>query len=160
MEAIKEELDIHPHLAYARRRLENKTLEEIRQCIRDLQEELKKSIKFYYTQEDSNQENKIRFTLAEAKRIERYMERDDLETPTKLTAGYVLSDFGTELDEIEPFTTELTKTVNDMKEKLVSESKLLEGTEIAEREEIVIPMENAEEVMKRIRFSPETECKE
>ena len=119
MEAIKEELDIHTHLADASKMLENKTLEENRNCIRDLQEELEKSRKFFYTQEDSNQENKIRFTLAEAKRIELVMERDDLETPTKLTAGYVLSDFGTELDEIEPFTTGLTETVNIMKEKLM-----------------------------------------
>ena len=135
MESIKEEQDIHPHLADARRRLENKTLEEIRQCIEDLQEELEKSRKFFYTQEDSNQENKIRFTLAEATRIERYMERDDLETPTKLTAGYVLSDFGTDLDKIEPFTTELTDIVDKMKEELASETRILEGTEVPEYKE-------------------------
>ena len=59
-------------------------------------------------------------------------ERDDLETPTKLTAGYVLSNFGTELDAIEPFTTELTGIVDKMKEELVNEKRILEGTEVPE----------------------------
>ena len=59
-------------------------------------------------------------------------ERDDLETPTKLTAGYVLSNFGTELDAIEPFTTELTEIVDKMKEEMANEVRILEGTDIPE----------------------------
>jgi hypothetical protein len=59
-------------------------------------------------------------------------ERDDLETPTKLTAGYILSDFGTDLDAIEPFTCELTDIVDKMKEELANEARILEGTDIPE----------------------------
>jgi len=59
-------------------------------------------------------------------------ERDDLETPTKLTAGYVLSNFGTDLDAIEPFTTELTGIVDKMKEELANETRILEGTDVPE----------------------------
>jgi len=65
--------------------------------------------------------------------LARYVEtRDDLETPTTLTAGYVLSNFGTELDAIEPFTTELTAIVDKMKEELANEVRILEGTEVPE----------------------------
>ena len=67
------------------------------------------------------------------KNIEAYTkERDDLDTPTKLTAGYVLSNFGTELDAIEPFTTELTGIVDKMKEELANETRILEGTDVPE----------------------------
>lgn len=67
------------------------------------------------------------------KNIEAYTkERDDLDTPTKLTAGYILSNFGTELDAIEPFTTELTGIVDKMKEELANEVRLLEGVDIPE----------------------------
>ena len=69
-------------------------------------------------------------------------------------------DVGADLEAIEAHQTELGGIVEQMWKDMVNETKLLEGTEIAEREEIVIPMENEEEVMKRIRFSPETECKE
>lgn len=59
-------------------------------------------------------------------------ERDDLTTPSKLTAGYILSNFGTDLDAIEPFTSELTDIVDKMKEELANEKRILEGTEVPE----------------------------
>ena len=69
--------------------------------------------------------------------LARYVEtRDDLETPTTLTAGYVLSNFGTELDAIEPFTTELTAIVDKMKEELANEVRILEGTDIPEYKQL------------------------
>lgn len=45
----------------------------------------------------------------------------------------------TPLDAIEPFTEELTEIVLEMQAALPSESKLLEGADILEREDIVIP---------------------
>ncbi len=66
-------------------------------------------------------------------RMENYTkERDNLETPSTLTAGYVLSNMGTDLDAIEPFTTELTAIVDKMKEELVNEKRILDGTEVPE----------------------------
>ena len=59
-------------------------------------------------------------------------ERDDLTTPTKLTAGYILSNLGTDLDAIEPFTSELTGIVDKMKEELAAETRILEGTSVPE----------------------------
>lgn len=59
-------------------------------------------------------------------------ERDDLETPHECHAGYVLSNFGTDLDAIEPFTMELTDIVDKMKEELANEVRLLEGVDIPE----------------------------
>lgn len=50
---------------------------------------------------------------------------------TKLDAAY--------LDEIEPFTTQLTDIVRDMQTQLVTETRILEGTEQLFREDIVIP---------------------
>jgi hypothetical protein len=52
--------------------------------------------------------------------------------PSKLDAGYVLSDFGTDLDAIEPFTSEMTSIVDKMKEELANEKRILEGTEVPE----------------------------
>jgi hypothetical protein len=63
---------------------------------------------------------------------EKLKERDDLATPSTLTAGYVLSNFGTDLDAIEPFTTELTGIVDKMKDELANELRILEGTDVPE----------------------------
>ena len=59
-------------------------------------------------------------------------ERDNLETPSTLTAGYVLSNMGTDLDAIEPFTVELTGIVDKMKDELANEIRILEGTDVPE----------------------------
>ena len=127
-----ETLDLPRELAYARKMLENKTLEEVRQCIGDLREQLEKSRKFVYTQEDRNEEYKIHLTLDEAERTERTMMRDDLETPHDCRAAYTISNVGTDLDAIEPFTTELTGIVDKMKEEMANETRILEGTEVPE----------------------------
>jgi hypothetical protein len=66
-------------------------------------------------------------------RMEEYTkDRDDLMTPSTLTAAYICSNAGTDLDAIEPFTTELTGIVDTMKEALANETRLLEGTEVPE----------------------------
>ncbi len=66
-------------------------------------------------------------------RMENYTkDRDDLMTPSKLTAAYICSNAGTDLDAIEPFTTELTGIVEKMKEELANEVRILEGTEVPE----------------------------
>ena len=59
-------------------------------------------------------------------------ERDDLLTPSKLNAAYTISNFGTDLDAIEPFTSELTEIVDTMKEQLATEARILEGTDAPE----------------------------
>ena len=66
-------------------------------------------------------------------RIEYYTkERDDLLTPSKLTAAYICSNAGTDLDAIEPFTAELTGIVDKMKEEMTNEMPILEGTDVPE----------------------------
>ncbi len=45
----------------------------------------------------------------------------------------------TYIDEIEPFTQELAGIVLEMQEKLASETRILEGTEVLSREDIIIP---------------------
>ena len=66
-------------------------------------------------------------------------ERDDLETPSQLNAvGLYLSDMGAGLDEIDPFTAELTDIVDKMKEELANEARILEGTDVPE----YAPLEN------------------
>lgn len=66
-------------------------------------------------------------------------ERNDLETPSQLNAsGIYLSNMGAGLDEIEPFTAELTDIVDKMKEELVNEKRILEGTDVPE----YTPLEN------------------
>lgn len=56
--------------------------------------------------------------------------RMDIETPHDCHAGYTVSNFGTDLDAIEPFTAELTEIVDKMKEDLANEVRILEGTEV------------------------------
>lgn len=65
-------------------------------------------------------------------------------------AGYT-SGLGADIESIEPFTEELTGIVKEMQEKLVDETKMLEGTEMLEREDIVIPPpENPEAVLAQL----------
>jgi hypothetical protein len=65
---------------------------------------------------------------------------------------------GADLEAIADHQTELGGIVEQMMCDMLNEGKLLEGTEIPEREEIVIPKpENPDEVLKQIRLSPETE---
>jgi hypothetical protein len=52
--------------------------------------------------------------------------------PVTCEAGYILSDFGTDLDAIEPFTAELTDMVDKMKEELANEARILEGVDAPE----------------------------
>jgi hypothetical protein len=66
-------------------------------------------------------------------RMENYTKhRDDLMTPSKLTTAYICSNAGTDLDAIEPFTTELTEIVDKMKEEMANEMPMLEGTDVPE----------------------------
>jgi hypothetical protein len=62
---------------------------------------------------------------------------------SKLDAAY--------LDEIEPFTEELSGIVRDMQVLLATETRILEGTEDLTREEIVIPPpEDPEAVLREL----------
>jgi hypothetical protein len=45
----------------------------------------------------------------------------------------------TYIDEIEPFTEELAGIVVEMQDKLVVETRILEGTDVFSREDIIIP---------------------
>ena len=54
----------------------------------------------------------------------------------------------TYIDQIEPFTAELEGIVKEMQEKLATETRILEGTEVPDREVIIIPPPiNPEETM-------------
>lgn len=56
-------------------------------------------------------------------------ETEDLTTPHNCDAAYIYYPAGAELEQIESFTTELTDIVEKMKEELVKETRILEGTE-------------------------------
>jgi hypothetical protein len=64
--------------------------------------------------------------------------RDSLTVPHNCQAGYVISNMGTDLDAIEPFTVELTGIVDTMQEELAKEVRLLEGVDVPE----YAPLEN------------------
>jgi hypothetical protein len=69
-------------------------------------------------------------------------------------------DVGADLSLIEEHETELGGIVEQMWKDMTNETKILEDTEIPEREDIVIPPpENPDEVLKQIRLSPESETK-
>ena len=60
---------------------------------------------------------------------------EDLMIVHKCEAAYIYHPVGASLDEIEPFTTELTTVVDKMKEELVNETRVLEGTDVPEYKE-------------------------
>ena len=64
--------------------------------------------------------------------------RDSLTVPHNCQAGYVISNMGTDLDAIEPFTSELTGIVDTMQEELAKEVRILEGVDAPE----YTPLEN------------------
>jgi len=56
-------------------------------------------------------------------------ETEDLTTPHNCDAAYIYYPVGAELEQIDSFTTELTDIVDKMKEELVKETRILEGTD-------------------------------
>ena len=74
----------------------------------------------------------------EEERVKRLQERDDLTTPHGMeNIEGVASGSYAELEEIEEHTQELGASVEKMKEELVNETKLLEGTEIPTYESLL-----------------------
>ena len=65
------------------------------------------------------------------KKIQEHLEAD-LMTPSTLTAAYLCPNAGADLEDIEPFMTELTGIVDTMKEQLAEETRILEGLEAPE----------------------------
>ena len=61
----------------------------------------------------------------------RLLERknEDLTIPHQCEAAYIYYPSGADLEQIESFTTELTDIVDKMKEELVKETRILDGTE-------------------------------
>jgi hypothetical protein len=57
---------------------------------------------------------------------------DVFTAPVTCTAAYLYSDHGTNLEDIEPFTAELTGIMDSMQEALANEARILEGTEVPE----------------------------
>ena len=64
--------------------------------------------------------------------LRRQRESDDLMTPSTLTAAYLCPNAGADLEDIEPFMTELTGIVDTMKEQLAEETRILEGLDAPE----------------------------
>ena len=74
----------------------------------------------------------------EEERIKRLQEREDLTTPHTMEAiEMVASGSYAELEEIEEHTQELAAIVDKMKEELVNETKLLEGTVVPTYESLL-----------------------
>jgi hypothetical protein len=64
----------------------------------------------------------------------------------------------TSLEDIEPFTEELTGMVIEMQDKLAVETRILEGTEVPSREDIIIPPPvNPEETLAILTGKPKNE---
>jgi hypothetical protein len=96
-----------------------------------------KELKILYKDMASGNPND-RFMQEVAKEAEaRLKEREtlDLQVPHKCEAAYIYHPVGAEIDQIEPFTTELTEVVDAMKEELLNEKRLLEGTDVPEYNE-------------------------
>lgn len=62
--------------------------------------------------------------------------REDLETPHNCTAELEAPDVGAALDELESYAAEFHKLIEEMFEKLPTETRVLEGTEIASYDQL------------------------
>lgn len=69
-------------------------------------------------------------------------ERDDLETPHACTAELQWADVGAPLDELDSYAEEFHKLVEEMFEKLPTETRILEGVEVPSYEELRAETEN------------------
>ena len=103
---------------------------------KDIMDERLKELKTLYKEMASNNPEDRRITEHAKQVQERIQQREeDLTTPHTCDAAYIYYPAGASLDEIEPFTTELTEVVDKMKEELLNEKRVLEGTEIDEYKE-------------------------
>jgi hypothetical protein len=59
-------------------------------------------------------------------------DREDLMTPHNCQAAFSCSEFGADLNAIEPFMSEFTGIVDKMKDELANEKRILEGTDVPE----------------------------
>ena len=83
--------------------------------------------------DDEEMERRRQFILSSNSReMERRLQErknEDLTIPHKCDAAYIYYPVGADLEQIETFTTELTDIVDKMKEELVKETRILEGTD-------------------------------
>lgn len=99
--------------------------------------------------DDVEMETQRQFMLASNSREmeRRLIERknEDLTIPHKCDAAYIYYPTGADLEQIDNFTTELTEIVDKMKEELVKETRILEGTEVPVYQENELSQTNPEE---------------
>lgn len=69
-------------------------------------------------------------------------ERDDLETPHQCTAEIEAPDAGADLDQLETHAAEFHKLIEEMFEKLPTETRILEGVEIPSYDQLRSEAEN------------------
>jgi hypothetical protein len=79
-------------------------------------------------------DQKGHFTTRMEERI-KARQTEDLTVAHTCDAAYIYHPVGASLDEIEPFTMELTQVVDTMKEELANEKRILEGTDVPEYKE-------------------------
>lgn len=69
--------------------------------------------------------------------FEKFLETFDLTIPHECTAVYIASNLGTDIQEEEKFQEEFHEIVDKMKEEMVNETRILEGTTIKPYEALV-----------------------
>jgi hypothetical protein len=69
-------------------------------------------------------------------------DREDLDTPHKCEADAESPDVGAPLDQLEAYAEEFHKMVEEMFEKLPTETRLLEGVEVPTYDEVREKLEN------------------
>ena len=109
-----------------------------------------KDLKKLYKEMATGKPNDRYFAEVAKEVEERLNEREkDLTTPHTCDAAYIYHPAGASLDEIESFTAELTQVVDKMKEELVNEKRILEGTDVPEyKENELTPVQISEEQWK------------
>lgn len=82
-------------------------------------------------------------TLVTKEEYDTYVkDRDDLETPHKCEAEPEAPDAGAVLEDLEAYAAEFHAMVEDMFEKLPTETRILEGVEIPSYDEVRQKLEN------------------
>ena len=108
--------------------------------LREREQALKEGLK---QRQKESAEDHAEWLVYNAKCKERTAQRERVWMEQSLAA--YTSGLGTEIESIEPFTAELAGIVEEMQIRIQTETKILDGTEIPERETIEIPRITEEE---------------
>lgn len=111
-------------------------MESALQTVKDIEQKIEDMLRRERTASFEERWNQLYVDLDNARKGVKLAAREDLETPHNCTAEIEAPDVGAPLDELESYAAEFHKLIEEMFEKLPTETRVLEGTEIASYDQL------------------------